>query len=104
MLKRETALIGLLLPCLPVLCFASLAVLSLASSRAGAMIAADKLILAVVALSPVIYAAGAVVSIRSLSRAEMKMTAFAGAVVNIGMLVFLAYFSKSFLIEFGVIS
>ena len=98
--KQKSALIGLVIPFFPTLTFCSLALLALTNRTISSMIAVDKLILLTVALSPVVYGIGAIVSVTALAKSEMKITAFVGAAVNIVMLIFLFYFRKSFLMEF----
>ncbi len=102
--KEKAALTGLILPSFPILAFGLLVLLSLTNSTVSSIIVVDKLILLVVALSPVVYVAGAIISIIALVKSQMKITAFAGAAVNIGLLIFLLYFGKSFLMEFSFIS
>ena len=98
--KEKAALIGLMLPSFPLLAFGLLILIALTNSTLSSIIAVDKLILLTVALSPVVYVGGAIISITALVKSKMKITAFAGAAANIGLLIFLLYFGKSFLMEF----
>ena len=98
--KQNSALIGLVISFFPMLAFCSLSLLALTNRIVSSMIAVDKLILLTIALSPVVYGIGAVVSVTALAKSEMKITAFVGAAANIVMLIFLFYFRKSFLMEF----
>jgi len=98
--KRETALIGFMLPAIPMLGFALLAVLSLTASPIAPAIAADKLTILLVILSPAVYLVGAALSVWALCKTPMKITAAAGAVLNIGMMIFLALTARSFLVDF----
>ena len=98
--KQNSALIGLVISFFPMLIFCSLALLALTNRTLGSAIAVDKLILLTVALSPVVYGVGAIVSVTALAKSEMKVTAFVGAAANIAMLIFLFYFRQSFLKEF----
>ena len=97
-------MLGLILPFIPTLSFALLAIVSLTNDTASSAIAVDKLLLGMVVLSPVVYAAGAVLSLVALRRSDMKMTAAAGAIVNTALLVLLLCFRQCFLAELGLAS
>jgi len=98
--KQKIALIGLLLPLVPAAIFVWLSLLSMTSIAVASAIRADKLILLTVALSPVVYALGAVLSISALVRSEPKANAIVAAAINIALLAFLLFFHTSFLAEF----
>jgi len=98
--KQKIALIGLLLPLVPAAIFVWLSLLSMTSIAVASAIRADKLILLTVALSPVVYALGAVLSISALARPEPKTNAIVAAAINIALLAFLLFFHTSFLAEF----
>ena len=100
MKNQKTALIGLILPSLPVGTFILLVLLSFINNTVSSIIAADKLILLTVGLSPVIYILGAIASIIALFKSEMKVIPFIGVALNIALLIVLLCFSELLFIEF----
>ena len=78
-------------------------VVSLTNDTASLAIAADKLLSVTVVLAPVVCMTGAVLSLAALHRSQMRMTATAGVIVNIALLVFLFCFRKCFLVELGLV-
>lgn len=99
---RERASLGLVLPVTITAILASLELLSFVHITISAAIAIDKLILLVVALCPITYAIGAVVSAVSLIKSPKKMMASVGLVLNGVLLTAFLYFGKSFLKEFNL--
>lgn len=104
MKNHKAALLGLRLPFLNIAIFAALVMLSLTSRTIGSAIAVDKIIVLAIVLSPFVYISGAVISIIALFKSPMKLMAIIAAAVNIGMLVFMLYFSTSFLRDFEFIN
>lgn len=101
MKKQKAALIGLILPFLTIETILALALLSLTNITVSSAIAADKLILLTLGLSPLICILGGTVSIIALVKSEMKITAFVGALANIALLSFMLCFSASFVRDFS---
>ncbi len=101
MKNQKITSIGFILPSLPVGAFILLVLLSFITNNAiSSIIALDKLILLTVALAPVIYILGAIVSIIALFKSTMKMAPFTALALNIALLIVLLCFSKPIFIEF----
>ncbi len=100
---ESAAFVGLLLPLGFVLAFGVLLFLSLVSTSISSAIEADRLMLLLVALSPIGYIVGAILSIVALLKFDMRVTACTAVVVNLSMLAFLVYFAQSFLVEFRIV-
>lgn len=104
MKNQKTALVGLILPVLPVVSYASLVLISFANNAVGSIIAVDKLILLTVVLSPVIFILGAIVSIIALFKSEIKTASLAGVTLNIVvLLIFMVCFSATFFTELKLV-
>ncbi len=97
---QKTALIGLILPVLPVIAYVFLVLVVLLNNMVGSIIAADKLILLTIGLSAVIFVSGAVVSIIALFKSEMKTASLIGVALNIALLTVWVCFAPLFLAEF----
>jgi hypothetical protein len=98
--NRRTIFIGLVLPTLWIGAFSFLVLLSLINIKVSSIIAADKLILLTVMLSPIIYILGAIVSITALFKSEMKKIALIGVTLNIvALLIALLCLGSSIFIE-----
>jgi len=98
--NQKIALIGLILPALPVGASILLVLLSFVNKTVNSIIAVDKLILLTAALSPLIYISGTIASIIALFKSEMKTAALIGIALNIAMLIVVLYFSTPTFIEF----
>jgi len=101
--NQKTALIGLMLPYLVVGAYVFLVLLSFINNKINSIIAADKLILLTVGLSPAVYITGVIISIIALFKSEMKMIPLIGIVLNITLLIVLLCFSKPLLMEFKLV-
>ncbi|UCG57829.1 MAG: hypothetical protein JSU70_23555 [Phycisphaerales bacterium] len=97
---REKLSFGLVLPLAFTSTLALLELLSFVHVAISAAIAIDKLILFTIVLSPVAYVSGAAISLAGLIKSPRKATASVGLILNIVLLITLAYFGKSFLKEF----
>jgi len=92
--------VGLLLPVVILLSFSTLMFISLLSPSLSAALAIDRALLFLVAVSLPAYSAGFILSVRSLLRSTMKLTAFTAVGLNVTMLALLLYWSRAFLMEF----
>ncbi|MHC4395034.1 MAG: hypothetical protein ACYS1A_05210 [Planctomycetota bacterium] len=88
------------MPLFPVGAYAFLVLLSFVHEWTAALVAADKLILLTVGLSPVVFISGAVISMIALFKSQAKVTAVKGLILNITLLIVLLCFCKPILIEF----
>jgi len=101
---QNLTVIGVILPTVWVGALVVLILLSFMSSQISSVIAAESLILLTVILLPVVCAVGVLISISVLTKSEDKRKPLLAAGLNIAILVFWLFFSKSFLMELELIS
>lgn len=101
--KEKMVLIGIALPLLHVGAFFGLVWLSFIGPWFNPAIAVDKLILLTVAMSPIVYLLGIVVSTIALLKSQTVMIALKGIALNAALLAVLLYFGRSFLVEFQLV-
>ncbi len=98
--KQKTVMISKTLPCVLIAVYALLTLLGFSNSKISAAVFLDKLIWIVVALLPVLFALGAIMSIVALFKSKKKSDALAGLIFNIALLIVILWFSPSFIAEF----
>jgi hypothetical protein len=102
--QQKLTVVWVILPIVWVGMVASLILLSFISIKASSVISAENLILLTLLFSPIVYIIGAAFSIIAVVTSKMKKTAFLAAGLNIALLAWWLYFSKSFLMEFELLS
>ena len=100
MKSKKTELIAIKLPITFVGVFGLLTLLAFTSSKIGAVIFIDKLILISIVLLPAVCILGMIVSIIALLTSKKKMTALTGIILNVSLLIVLLCVSKPFIVEF----
>ena len=101
---QSLTIVGVILPVVWIGALVVLVLLSFISSQISSVIAAESLILLTLILLPVVCAAGAAISIIALTKSGEKRKPLLAAGLNIAILVFWLFFSKSFLMELELIS
>ena len=100
---KAIAYLSLLLPVAILLSFSTLVFVSLTSPSLSAAFATGKLVLWLIAVSPVAYTTGLLLSLASLYKSDMKLIACTAVVLNATMLLLLAYCGRAFLTEFRLL-
>lgn len=103
--KKDLTTIGFTLPLYTVGVASLLILISFSSSTVSALIFIDKLILIVIAVMPLMFAAGAIICLYALTKSANRKTAALGIALNLFLLAGQLYlFTGPFLMEFKMLS